>query len=437
MENENYTAGIYCRLSRDDDRPGESMSIETQRAMLLDYCREHGYFVYDVYIDDGFSGLNFNRPDFQRMITDVENEKIDLILSKDLSRLGRDYIMTGYYTEIYFPSKDVRYIALSDGFDTEKQDNDIAPFRNILNDMYARDISRKIKAAKHQRAKAGLYISPQPPYGYQEDESNPHHLVADPEAAEIVRLIYELASMDLGVVRIARELKDRKIIKPAAYKYQKSDTRFERYGCVGPGELYDWCPATIRSILSDPVYRGHMVNHKSEVTNCKTKQRKPIPPEQQIVVENTHEPLISPEIFDQVQHLRGQHRCPAKASRSNIFRGLLYCSCCGHPLSIAHRKLTSREEDLYRCMRHYSHPKECPQTHAIYHEALCAYLINEIRTLAKSMKRRKVKSQITAYTEICDLTTEILHSVIERIEIGHVTRKCKLKNVVFLHWKLG
>ena len=436
MEKENYHVGIYCRLSRDDDRPGESMSIVPQRAMLLDYCREHGYFVYDIYIDDGFSGLNFERDDFRRLLADIEQEKINMVITKDLSRLGRDYIMTGYYTEIFFPSKGVRYIALSDGFDTEKEENDIAPFKNILNDMYARDISRKIKAAKRQRAKLGLYISSQPPYGYRVDQDNHNHLVVDPEAAQTVRLVFELALHDMGTITIAKELGKRKILKPAAYKYQRKDRRFSRYGCVEAEKLYDWCPATIGKILSDQVYLGHMVNHKSEVTNCKTKQRRSIPAEQRIVVRNRHEAIISPEVFERVQQLRAQRRCPAKASRNNLFRGLLYCSCCGHPLSIAHRKLTYREEDFYRCMRHFSHPEECPQTHAIYHEALCAYLINEIRTLAKSMKRRKVKSQISAYTEICDLTPEILHSVIERIEIGHVTHKCKLKNVVFVYWKL-
>ena len=150
-----YIAGIYCRLSKDDDRPGESMSIETQRAMLTEYCAKNNLEIYDVYVDDGFTGTNFERKAFQRLLNDIDAGTVNMVLTKDLSRLGRDYIQMGYYTEIYFPSKGIRYVALNDGYDSQSGTNDIAPFMNILNDMYARDISRKIKAAKHQRAKKG------------------------------------------------------------------------------------------------------------------------------------------------------------------------------------------------------------------------------------------------------------------------------------------
>ena len=153
----NYQVGIYCRLSRDDDRPGESMSIETQRSMLTEYCEKNKYTIFDIYIDDGFTGTNFYRENFQRLLNDIDAGSINMVLTKDLSRLGRDYIQMGYYTEIYFPSKSVRYVALNDGYDSDNSTNDIAPFMNILNDMYARDISRKIKAAKYQRAKKRIF----------------------------------------------------------------------------------------------------------------------------------------------------------------------------------------------------------------------------------------------------------------------------------------
>lgn len=162
-----YNAGIYCRLSKDDDRPGESMSIETQRSMLTEYCEKNKYAIFDIYIDDGFTGTNFNRDNFQRLLNDIDAGFVNMVLTKDLSRLGRDYIQMGYYTEIYFPSKGVRYVALNDGYDSENSTNDIAPFMNILNDMYARDISRKIKAAKYQRAKKGYFIASEAPYGYK------------------------------------------------------------------------------------------------------------------------------------------------------------------------------------------------------------------------------------------------------------------------------
>jgi DNA invertase Pin-like site-specific DNA recombinase len=169
----NYNAAIYCRLSKDDEQAGESVSIQTQKMILEKYCQEQSFPIYGVYADDGYSGLNFDRPDFQRLLTDIDDGKVNMVITKDLSQLGRDYIQTGYYTDIYFTRKRVRYIAVNDGVDTNKDDNDIAPFKNILNDMYAKDLSRKVKSAKRQRAYSGYYISAQPPYGYKVDPPQP------------------------------------------------------------------------------------------------------------------------------------------------------------------------------------------------------------------------------------------------------------------------
>ena len=190
----NYKTAIYCRLSKDDVQAGESVSIETQKIMLTDYCIEHNYEIYDIYVDDGFSGLNFNRPAFTRLLNDIDNGKVNLVITKDLSRLGRDYIQTGYFTDVYFNKKRIRYIAVNDGIDTAKSDNDIAPFKNILNDMYARDISRKVKTARQQRAIKGYYISSQAPFGYKPDPNKRNHLIIDDEAATIVRKIFKLAA---------------------------------------------------------------------------------------------------------------------------------------------------------------------------------------------------------------------------------------------------
>lgn len=436
MNNKQYQVGIYCRLSKDDNQPGESMSIGTQRAIMEDYCADHGYSVYDVYIDDGYSGLNFSRPDFQRLLSDIDNGLVNMVITKDLSRLGRDYIMTGYYTEIYFPSIDVRYIAISDGFDSESDNNDIAPFKNILNDMYARDISRKVKTAKRQRAKQGLFISSQAPYGYKRDPENKNHLVIDDEAADTVRQIFELANSGMGDVNIAKELRNRKILKPAAYKYQQGDTRFAEHGNLSKEELFKWCPATVRTILKNQTYLGHMVNHRTEIVNYKTKKQRSVPQEEQIIVFNTHEAIISQEVFEQVWNIRKSRKCPADYQRNNLFRGLLFCSCCGSMLSIAHRKLTYREDDAYRCMKHIYDPKICPKTHVIYHEELYAYILAQIKGAARSMKRRKINSPIAAFAEIEELTPDVLNAVIERIEVGHLTRKSRLSTVVKIQWKL-
>lgn len=354
-----YNTAIYCRLSKDDDNIGESSSIQTQKSMLEGYCREQCFLVHDFYVDDGYSGLNYNRPGFERMLNDIDNGKVNLVITKDLSRLGRDYIQTGYYTEVYFEKKKVRYIALNDGFDSDRDDNDIAPFKNILNDMYAKDLSCKVKAAKRQRAKNGFFISAQAPYGYKQDPADKNHLVVDQEAAEVVRRIFELALSGFDAVRIARALKAERVINSSGYKAKNGDTRFSRYNDnQNPEKVYEWCYATIQKIMQDRVYVGDMVNHKAKVANYKTKQRVTVPQDRHIVVENTHKPLVSKDDFMQVQSLIKSRPSPSTFEVENIFRGILFCSECRHRLSMAHKRSGTA---YYRCMHHYWHPEECLQ----------------------------------------------------------------------------
>lgn len=432
-EKYNYNVGIYCRLSKDDDTEGESSSILTQRAMLTDYCIECGYRIFDTYVDDGYSGLNFQRPDFTRLLHDIEGGCIDMVVTKDLSRLGRDYIMTGYYTEIYFPAKNVRYVALGDSFDSLKEDNDIAPFKNILNDMYAKDISRKIKNAKHQHAKDGKIVGTRMPYGYRRSESDRNRLGPDPETAKVVRLIYDLALEGLGSVLIAQELDRKRILTPGAYKFSTG----EIHTLPKPNsEQYKWGSAAVINILNDRVYIGDLICLKTESTNYKTKKRVKVPPERQIVTRNCHEAIVSEAEFLRVKELMSQRRCPAKLYRENLFRGLLYCSECGHPLSIAHRKLKYREEDLYRCMHHHYHPEVCTQTHSIYHNMLYDYVLEQLLEIARTMKRKKINSPIINFANVKELTPEVLNVVIKRIEIDHVTSKSKPGKVIKIYWKL-
>jgi len=291
-ENTKYSAGLYLRLSKDDEQQGESVSIRTQRSILVDYCNSNHFKIFNIYVDDGYSGLNFERPGFRALLEDVERGLVNLVITKDLSRLGRDYIMTGYYSEIFFQTKGVRYIAIADDFDSEKGGNEIAPFKNILNDMYARDISKKIRNAKHQRAKQGLFISGQTPYGYQKDPRNRNQLIIDPEAAAVVRIIFSLAERGMGSVAIAAELKARRIVTPSVYKYQRGDERFARYPALKNGDHCAWCATTISQILKNPVYTGTLVNLKTEIVNYKTKQCLPVPIERQIVTPNAHEAII-------------------------------------------------------------------------------------------------------------------------------------------------
>ena len=431
-----YHAALYCRLSKDDDQNGESVSIGTQRTILEDYCREQGYPIHKVYIDDGYSGTNFNRPGFQELLDDVERGAVNLIITKDLSRLGRDYIMTGYYSEIYFPSKGVRYIAVADNFDSTKNDNDIAPFKNILNDMYARDISRKIKNAKRQRAKNGLQRLAQPPYGYRMNPDTPSRLMIDPEPAEVVRLIFSLALEGMGQIAITKELATRKIVAPSVYKHRQGDSRFSGYGPVTDGDPYRWSSATIGSILRNPVYTGDLILLKTEVVNHKTGQSAVVPEDHRVVIPNAHEPIISREIFEQAAKIRAEHCCPARMGRENLFRGLLFCDCCGHPLTLTRKKLKDREVDIYLCTHHNRRPDECPKTHIIYHEVLYPYVLEQIRTLARSMKRRKVNSPICQYVDIDELTSELLNGIVKQINIGHMSRKSRLEKATQIYWKL-
>ena len=287
-----YRAALYCRLSKDDEQAGDSVSIETQRMMLTGFCYERGFKIYEVYTDDGYSGLNFNRPAFQRMLEDIDRGKVNMVVTKDLSRLGRDYIQTGYYTDIYFSQKKVRYIAINDNIDTSREDNDIAPFKNILNDMYAKDLSRKVKSAKRQRAYQGLYISAQAPYGYKVDPEDKNHLIVDEEAAEVVWEIFDLALERYTLVQISDILTKRGIITPGAYKALNGDTRFTKHHDRSSS---GWCYQTVRKILRDQVYTGDMVNHKCEILNYKTKERSNVPKEKQIIVADRHEPIVSHE----------------------------------------------------------------------------------------------------------------------------------------------
>lgn len=436
MEEKFYTAGIYCRLSKDDEQSGESVSIGTQRSILKDYCLQHGYTIYKVYIDDGYSGLNFNRPGFKELLEDVERGAVNMVITKDLSRLGRDYIMTGYYSEIFFQTKGVRYIALADDVDSLKGTNEIAPFKNILNEMYARDVSKKVKNAKRQRAKQGLFLGSQAPYGYQKDPNNKNQLIIDPEAAEVVSQIFSLALDGLGSVAIASELEKQRIPTPAVYKYQHGDQRFARYSSIQNGEYYSWRSATISQILTNRVYTGELVSLKTETRNCKTKQRSVVPDNQRIVTSNAHDAIISAAMFDQVQLIRSQHRCPAKYQRENIFRGKLFCECCGHPLTMSKKQLKDRETDIYVCMYHYYRPDLCPQAHQIYHETLCSYVIQQIRYFAKALKKRKFNSLINDYRAIENLTVKIISDIIERIEVGHITNNTKPGNIIHIYWKL-
>lgn len=381
-----YKCAIYCRLSKDDEQVGESISIETQKMMLTDYCINNNYEIYDVYIDDGFSGLNFNRPAFIRMLNDIDAGKVNLVITKDLSRLGRDYIQTGYFTDVYFNKKRVRYIAVNDGIDTNRNDNDIAPFKNILNDMYAKDLSRKVKLAKRQRAMKGYYMSGQPPFGYKQDPDNRNHLIVDKEAANIVRKIFEFAAQGNSFSSISRKLTELGIITPAAYKVKNGDTRFIRY-LNKENTLTNWSYQTVRTILLDSVYKGDMVNHKTEIINYKTKESVLIPREEYIIVPNQHEPIINPEEFDKVQNMLRLRKHDNKHNFKNVFKGHVFCLECGTQMNlISKTDRKGMKKPLFKCFNHYNNPDVCTHYHAVLYDDLYEEVLKRIREIFLKIK---------------------------------------------------
>lgn len=388
--NKNRVA-IYCRLSKDDEQIGDSVSIETQKMLLSGYCINQNFEIVDTYIDDGFSGLNFNRPSFRKMINDIEDGKIDIVVTKDLSRLGRDYIQTGYYIDVYFSTKHIRYIAVNDGIDTLLENNDIAPFKNILNDMYAKDLSRKVKSAKHQRAKNGLYISAQPPYGYKVDPYNKNKLIVDDIAAKIVKYIFELAYEGKNYSEISRTLESQQIISPSAYKAMNGDTRFIKF--TTKDQIYKWPYQTIKSIVCNRVYVGDMVNHKVETINYKTKERVRVPLEEQIVVSNTHEAIVDRKIFEAISSTFAKRR-NSNHKYENIFKGLIYCAECGEEMQLIAKKSRNKTKPMFRCAKHAVDSKSCTHNHFIYYDDL----INEVATQLSFQIEKLINSNV--YVEL-------------------------------------
>lgn len=324
-----YIAGLYMRLSRDDGT-AESSSITTQRKILLSYAKENGFIVYDEYIDDGFSGTNFERPSFKRMIQDIENKKINLVITKDLSRLGRDYITAGQYTEIYFPSKGVRYIAINDGYDSNSPYNDIAPFKNVINEMYARDISKKIRSSFLARMKDGYYIGNFAPYGYEKDPDNKNHLVIDDDSAPIVREIFSMACLGKRPTDIATHLNNKGIITPIMYRCEKYNLNLENYSKYTNKK---WTSATISKILKSVVYIGHTAQKKTTKISFKSKVIVSNPKDDWIIVENTHSPIIDKKTFDIVQRYSKSRTCQKTKGFKNIFSGIAICADCGKSMS--------------------------------------------------------------------------------------------------------
>jgi len=326
-----YVAGLYCRLSKDDGNSVESMSIWSQKVMLKQFAESNSIAIYDYYVDDGYSGTNFERPSFKKMITDIENGKINCVITKDLSRLGRNYLQSGAYIEMYFPQKNIRYIAITDGIDTlNSNQNDIMPFKNILNEMYAKDTSKKVKSAIQSRMREGTYIGSKAPFGYLKDPNNKRRLIIDEKTKPIIELIYKLCLEGKGTQLISQELMKRKIPRPSAFV----ENAEKLYGLTEENK-YQWSHRMVLNVLRDPVYCGNMARNKRPTLSFKDSKRMYIPKSDYIYAKDTHEGIVSEEIWEQVQTMIDKRKCNNKKGLyyDNIFQGLVRCPKCGYTLT--------------------------------------------------------------------------------------------------------
>lgn len=336
MEQHFKTAG-YVRLSRDDETIGESVSIGTQKEIIKRFCETNNLYLKEFYTDDGWSGTNFNRPDFQRMLNDIESGEINCIVTKDLSRLGRDYIMTGYYTEVFFPENNIRYIAIGDGFDTQNENssnNDIAPFKNLLNDFHARETSKKVRNAKYTKALNGDNSATYAPIGYKKDPENKGHLIIDEETAWIVRKIFEMYCSGKGCFIIRNYLEENKIYTPSALIYSRGSTKYDYMNFATDEKMrYRWNRDMVRRILKNETYIGHSVHYRNRKATYKSKNKRQ-PKEKQLIIKNTHEPIIDMETWNMVQKRMVSHVDDTRKFE-NIFAGIAQCADCGKSMSFS------------------------------------------------------------------------------------------------------
>ena len=412
VNNKMYIAGLYMRLSRDDGN-SESSSITTQRKILQAYAKENGFIVYEEYIDDGFSGTNFDRPGFKKMIQDIEDKKINLVITKDLSRLGRDYITAGQYTEIYFPSKGVRYIAINDGYDSNSPYNDIAPFKNVINEMYARDISKKIRSSFLARMKDGYYIGNFAPYGYKKDSKNKNRLVIDEETAPIVKEIFNMALVGKRPTDIATHLNNKGIITPIMYRCKKYNLSLESYPKY---TNMRWTSATISKILRSVAYIGHTAQRKTTKISFKSKVTVANPKTDWIIVENTHEPIIDKTTFEIVQRFSKSRTCQKNKGFKNIFSGIAFCADCGKSMSSVGTRKKDSPANL-ACGSYKLYGQSVCSNHFIDYNTLYDFVLKTIQKQLTLSKEDIEKIALSARKDLeSSKNSDKLKSEIEKLK---------------------
>lgn len=376
---------LYCRLSRDDGTESESNSIGNQKKLLSQKAKEMGLTDTKYYVDDGYTGTNFNRPGFQQLIDDIEIGLVSAVMVKDLSRLGRDYVSVGNYTDSYFPEHNVRFIAVNDAIDSDEGESEIAPFKNILNEMYARDISKKIRSSHRLRGSMGEPLS-QPPYGYMKSPENKKKWIIDPEAATVVKSIFKMCLDGKGNETIARELQENKVLVPMAYWRSKGLNRGGKKTQTNP---YKWCKTTIQKILSQQEYCGDIINFKTYSKSFKNKRRIENSKENWAVFKDVNEPIIDRETFETVQKFisKTKRRAPKKENgERSIFNGLIYCGDC-HSKMRYHTSTSNKEIHYFTCSDNkVDYRGNCSGRHYVRADALEEVVKLELRRLVEMLE---------------------------------------------------
>ena len=349
---------LYCRLSQEDERAGESLSIENQKDMLLRYARERHFPNPTFFVDDGVSGVTYDRPGFQAMLAEIEAGRVAICISKDLSRLGRNSALTGLYTNFTFPQYGVRYIAINDNFDTidpNSTDNDFAGIKNWFNEFYARDTSRKIRAVQKSKGERGVPLTVNVPYGYLKDPENPTRWKIDPVAADVVKRIFSMCMEGRGPQQIANQLKADKVLTPTAYKILQGIKSPSKK----PEDPYGWGDSTVVRILERREYTGCTVNFKTYTNSIWDKKQRENPIEKRAIFPNTHERIIDDDVFEKVQEIRQQRHRMIRTGRSSIFSGLVYCADCGSKMLYGSSNNGDLDQDFFDCSLHRKSKEKC------------------------------------------------------------------------------
>ena len=375
---------LYPRLSHEDELQGESNSISNQKRILETYAKQNGFSNLRWYTDDGYSGANFQRPGFQAMLADIEAGKVGTVIVKDMSRLGRNYLQVGMYTEMIFPQKGVRFIAINDGVDSAQGENDFAPLRNIFNEWLVRDTSKKIKAVKRSKGMSGKPITSKPVYGYLMDEDE--NFIIDEEAAPVVRQIYSLCLAGNGPTKIARMLTEQQIPTPGTLEYRRTGST-RRYH---PGYECKWATNTVVHILENREYTGCLVNFKTEKLSYKVKHSVENPPEKQVIFENHHEPIIDTQTWERVQELRKQRKRPNRYDEVGLFSGILFCADCGSVMYQQRYQTDKRKQDCYICGSYKKRTADCT-AHFIRTDLLTAGVLSNLRKVTSYAAKHEAR----------------------------------------------